>query len=140
MNLIAHVEIPAADLQRAMRFYSRVFDIVFDDVVDLHDSKMAYFPFEEGQDGASGTLAQGPVYVPTLHGPIVYFGVADIDDTLRKAQALGSEILFPKTLTDTGCYVAEICDSEGTALRCKLPPDAKATQRGDLALIAKAAD
>ncbi|WP_025135370.1 VOC family protein [Achromobacter sp. DH1f] len=116
MNLIAHVEIPAADLERAMHFYRHVFGIAFDGVVDLHDSKMAYFPFQEGQDGASGALAQGPAYVPTLHGPIVYFGVPDIDDALQKAQDLGSDILFPKTQAGPDWLVAEIRDSEGNRI------------------------
>ncbi len=121
MNLIAHVEIPTADLERAMRFYSHVFGISFDGVVDLHDSKMAYFPFQEGQDGASGALAQGPAYLPTLHGPIVYFSVSDIDDTLQKAQALGSDLLFPKTSAGPGWLVAEIRDSEGNRIALQAP-------------------
>ncbi len=116
MNLIAHVEIPAADLERAMRFYSQVFGITFEGVVELHDSKMACFPFQEGQDGASGALAQGPAYVPTLHGSIVYFSVPDIDAALQAAQALGSDVLFPKTPAGLGWLVAEIRDSEGNRI------------------------
>lgn len=131
MNLIAHVELPAADLERAMRFYRQVFGITFDGVVDLHDSKMAYFPFQEGQDGASGALAQGPAYIPTLHGPIVYFGVPDIDHALRKAQALGSDILFPKTLADPGWHVAELRDSEGNRIALQ----ARAVTQGELHLV-----
>ncbi len=50
MNLISHVEIPAANLERAMHFYGEVFGIAFDGIVDLHDSRMAYFPFQEGRD------------------------------------------------------------------------------------------
>ncbi|WP_459655023.1 VOC family protein, partial [Achromobacter xylosoxidans] len=61
LNLISHVEIPAADLERAMHCYGEVFGIAFDGIVDLHDSRMAYFPFPEGRDGASGALAEGPV-------------------------------------------------------------------------------
>lgn len=121
MNLIAHVEIPAADLERAMRFYSQVFGIAFEGVVDLHDSKMAYFPFQEGQDGASGALAQGPAYLPALHGPIVYFNVPDIDDALQQAQALGSDILFPKTPAGPDWLVAEIRDSEGNRIALQAP-------------------
>jgi predicted enzyme related to lactoylglutathione lyase len=121
MNLIVHVEIPADDLERAMRFYSRVFSIAFDGVVDLHDSKMAYFPFQEGQDGASGALAQGPAYMPTQHGPIVYFSVSDIDDTLQKAQAVGSSILLPKTSAGNSWDVAEIRDSEGNRIALQAP-------------------
>jgi predicted enzyme related to lactoylglutathione lyase len=116
MNLIAHVEIPVADLTRAMRFYRTVFDIEFGDVVEIHESRMAYFPFQEGKDGASGALAQGDVYVPTRHGAIVYLSIENIDDVLVKAVACGGEVLFPKTPVNEEIFVAEIADSEGNRI------------------------
>lgn len=116
MNIIAHVEIPVARLERAIHFYSTVFGIRLGDVVAIHDSQMAYFPFEEGKDGASGALAQGDAYVPSREGAVVYFSVADIDDVLAKATALGSETLFPKTAIGAAGFVAEITDSEGNRI------------------------
>jgi len=116
MNLIAHVEIPAIDIKRAMRFYEAVFGVKFGDVVKIHDNKMAYFPFKDGLDGASGALAQGDVYVPTRDGAIIYLNVEDIDDVLDKAFRNGSEILFPKTPINNDGFVAEIADSEGNRI------------------------
>ncbi|WP_105383010.1 VOC family protein [Neorhizobium alkalisoli] len=116
MNLIAHVEIPVTDLERAMRFYNAVFGVSFGDVASIHDNKMAYFPFEEGKDGASGALAQGDVYVPTRDGAIVYLSVEDIDAVLAKAVEHGSEILFAKTPVGKSGFVAEITDSEGNRI------------------------
>ncbi|QQP98422.1 VOC family protein [Lysobacter enzymogenes] len=116
MNLIAHVEIPVADLDRAMRFYALVFDVRFGDVVTVHGSRMAHFPFQEGSDGASGALAQGEVYVPTKNGAIVYFSVADIEPVLEKAVIQGGKVLFPKTPVDAVQFVAEIEDSEGNRI------------------------
>jgi predicted enzyme related to lactoylglutathione lyase len=113
MNLIAHVEIPVADLERAMHFYSILFDLDFGEIVTIHDNRMAYFPFAEGKDGASGALAQGEVYVPTRDGAIVYFRVPDIDRTIARAMAEGSVLLFPKTPAGENLFVAEITDSEG---------------------------
>ena len=116
MSLIAHVEIPATDINRAMRFYSAVFGVKFGDVVTIHDNKMAYFPFEEGRDGASGALVQGDVYVPTRDGAIVYLSVQDIDKILAKAVAQGGAILFPKTPINGNGFVTEIADSEGNRI------------------------
>jgi predicted enzyme related to lactoylglutathione lyase len=116
MNLIAHVEIPARDLERAMAFYAAVFAIDFGPVANVHGNRMAFFPFAEGQDGASGALCEGEVYVPTRDGAIVYFAVEDIDATISRAVALGSELLFPKTEAMAGMFVAEISDSEGNRL------------------------
>ena len=115
-NPIAHVEIPVADLERAMRFYESVFGVSFDRVVTLHGSRMAHFPFEEGKDGASVSLAEGDVYVPTLNGAVVYFSVDDIDAALARADAAGSEVLFPKSAVGAGTFVAEIRDSEGNRI------------------------
>lgn len=116
MNLIGHVEIPVIDLERAMQFYNAVFGVRFEEVVTIHGNKMAYFPFEEGKDGASGALAQGDVYVPTRDGAIIYLSVADIDDALDKAVGHGGEILFPKTPINDKGSVSEIFDSEGNRI------------------------
>ncbi len=116
MNLIAHVEIPVADLERAMRFYAAVFEVAFADIVAVHDSRMAAFPFLPGQDGASAALAEGPVYRPSLAGALVYAGVEDLDATLARALAQGAEVLFPKTAFGSAGWVAEIRDSEGNRL------------------------
>jgi predicted enzyme related to lactoylglutathione lyase len=120
-NPIAHVEIPVRDLERAMAFYRQVLGVAFGPVVDLHGSRMAHFPFEDGQDGASAALAQGDVYVPTLDGMIVYFTVEDIDATLARAEAVGSAVLFAKTALDGGGFVAEIADSEGNRIALQSP-------------------
>ncbi|MCX8998016.1 VOC family protein [Rhizobiaceae bacterium BDR2-2] len=122
MNIVAHVEIPVADLERAMAFYAAVFGIGFGEIVEIHGSRMAFFPFEEGKDGASGALAQGEVYVPTVNGAIVYFSVADIDAALERAVAQGAALLFPKTPVGDGGFVAEIGDSEGNRIALQSPP------------------
>ncbi|MEJ5079332.1 MULTISPECIES: VOC family protein [unclassified Ochrobactrum] len=116
MNIIAHVEIPVTKLERAIAFYSEVFGISFDEMVEIHGNRMAYFPFEEGKDGASGALAEGEVYVPTIHGAIVYLSVAEIDQVIAKSTKQGSEVLFPKTAIGENGFVAEITDSEGNRI------------------------
>ncbi|MCJ2876647.1 VOC family protein [Rhizobium pusense] len=116
MNPVAHVEIPVTDLDRAMRFYSAVFGVSFTEIVALHGSRMAYFPFEEGRDGASLALAEGDVYVPTLNGAVVYFSVDDIDAAIARAEDAGSNVLFPKSAVGDNSFVAEIRDSEGNRI------------------------
>lgn len=116
LNPVAHVEIPATDLERAMRFYGAVFGVSFAEIVTLHGSRMAHFPFEEGREGASVALAEGDVYVPTLNGAVVYFTVDDIDAALARAEEAGSEVLFPKSAVGGDAFVAEIRDSEGNRI------------------------
>ena len=66
-----------------------------------------------------------------MKNPAVYFEISvtdlerassDIEDTLKRAQALGSDILFPKTAVGSLGFVAEIKDSEGNRIgfHCKL--------------------
>ncbi|KAB0573658.1 MULTISPECIES: VOC family protein [Brucella] len=116
MNIIAHVEIPVTDIDRAIAFYSDVFRVGFGKIVEIHGNRMAYFPFEEGKEGASCALAEGEVYVPTVNGSIIYFSVTDIDAVIARATAIGSDLLFPKTALPDGGFVAEILDSEGNRI------------------------
>ena len=99
-----------------MRFYSAVFGVAFGEIVAIHGNRMAYFPFEQGKDGASGALAEGEIYVPTINGAVIYLSVGDIDDVLARAGEQGSELLFPKTPIGAGAFVAEIADSEGNRI------------------------
>ena len=116
MNPICHVEIPVADLDRAMGFYSALFGVEFAEPAIIHDNRMAFFPFEEGKEGASAALCQGEVYVPTHSGAILYFAVDDIDATLARAEELGSAVIFPKTAISETSFVAEISDTEGNRI------------------------
>lgn len=49
MNIIAHVEIPVARLERAIHFYGMVFGIRLGEVVAIHDNQMAYFPLRRAR-------------------------------------------------------------------------------------------
>ena len=113
LNPVFHFEIPVVDMDRAVRFYERVFGFEFErKTVDGYD--MAFFPRgADGAPGASGALAKGDVYRPSLDGAIIYFDVADMDEVLRRAQAEGASILYPKKDIGAAGYVAEIEDSEG---------------------------
>lgn len=112
--MILHVEIPATDLARAMEFYGHVLGVAFAAPVDLHESRMAYA--EGVAEGASWALCEGEVYLPTRNGAILYFVVDDIDAVLSRAEARGSDLLFPKTALADGSHVAEIGDSEGNRI------------------------
>ena len=119
-NPVSYFEIPVADMARAVRFYEAVFEIDLErQQIDGYD--MVLFPFAPGAQGASGALAKGDVYVPAKTGPILYFGVADIDAVLARAAANGGKILYPKK--DVGAFgsVAEFEDSEGNRIALHTP-------------------
>jgi predicted enzyme related to lactoylglutathione lyase len=114
-NPACFFEIPATDLARAMTFYQHAFGFDFTRET-IHDSEMAFLPFDAAASGISGALVRGASYVPSQHGSLIYLGVADIDATLARVVEQGGSILFPKTLAGEYGLVAEFKDSEGNRI------------------------
>jgi predicted enzyme related to lactoylglutathione lyase len=114
-NLVAHVEIPVADLDRAIRFYEAAFaQDLQRHVADGYE--MALFPFEPGAPGAAAALVKGDVYLPAKSGPIIYIGVDDLDAVIARACAHGAVTLYDKKDVGEWGWVAEIEDSEGNRI------------------------
>jgi len=111
-----YFEIPVSDLNRAIAFYSQLFNFTFEQE-DFDDNHMAYFPFQETLSGITGALAKGEIYKPTREGVLLYLHVENISTTLERAMSLGGKELYPATChADLGFAVAEIEDSEGNRI------------------------
>lgn len=115
-NPVIYFEIPVNDLERAERFYKKVFGFSFERE-NIDGYEMSFFPFDEKQGGASGALVKGDVYKPTLNGAILYFKTDNIEETLQKVVAQNGKILYPKTMNEKhGFILAEFQDSEGNRI------------------------
>jgi len=114
-NIGTYFEIPVNDLDRAMKFYTAVFECEFV-LESIHGNQMAFFPFYAGKAGVTGGLAKGESYKPSLNGSLVYLGSPNIDETLRKVHLAGGETLFPKTAVPGLGFSAEFKDSEGNRI------------------------
>lgn len=114
-NPVGYFEIPVADLARATAFYEAVFSCALERT-SIDGNEMALFGFEDGAPGATGALAQGTSYVPSAHGTRVYFRSEDIEATLRRVEAAGGRVLYPKTSIGDLGWVAEFEDSEGNCV------------------------
>ncbi|KIC02230.1 glyoxalase [Flavobacterium sp. JRM] len=114
-NPVVYFEIPVTDIERAIQFYTAVFNFAFERDI-IHDNEMAFFPLTEGNNGISGALAKGEIYNPTINGTLIYFNTEDIEETLNLALQNGAEVLFP--ITSNGEYgsVAEFKDCEGNRI------------------------
>ena len=121
-NPVFYFEIPVRDMDRAIRFYSKTFDVTFEKQ-EIDGNEMALFPYLSGGEGATGALAKGDSYEPSLKGTRVYFSTQDIDATLRNAISSGGRLIYPKKDTGDYGFVAEFEDSEGNciALHMKKP-------------------
>ncbi len=113
-NFLMWYEIPTSNLERAIDFYSEIFDIKFE-IVHNGTHTMAIFPSEFNIGGA---LVFGDGCIPSQTGSLLYLNVgADLDEALAKINVAGGQILMGKTLImeDEG-YYALILDSEGNRL------------------------
>jgi uncharacterized protein len=113
-NPVVYFEIPVNDIDRAIKFYTTVFNFEFDkEIIDKNE--MALFPFAEANSGISGALAKGEIYKPTKDGVVIYFKTENIDETLKSATYNGGQMLYPKTDNGIG-FVAEFEDTEGNRI------------------------
>ena len=114
-NPVFNFEIPVNNMDRAVEFYTKTFGVTFErQSVDGND--MAFFPYQPGAEGATGALAKGDSYKPSLKGTRVYFSTTDIDATLRNAVNAGGKLIYPKTDAGDYGFVAEFEDSEGNCI------------------------
>ena len=127
MNPVVYFEIPVFNMERARPFYERVFNVSLE-VREIDGNEMALFPYLEGQPGASGALARGSSYVPGKAGARIYFGVADVAETLALAVSAGGQVNYPVTEVPEYGWVAEFLDVEGNciALYSSQPPSSGA--------------
>ena len=108
-------EIPVKDLDRAVTFYEKVFDVKLS-LEDMAGMKLAMFPFTQDAPGAAGALIKGKSYEPSHAGTVVYFSVQDIPETLRRISANGGKTLMPKTAIGQYGFIAQYEDTEGNRL------------------------
>jgi predicted enzyme related to lactoylglutathione lyase len=117
-NVIGWVEIPVTDMDRAKGFYEAVFAFEIQ-VHPMGELIMGWFPFEQGKEGASGSLVKhGDFYRPSdTHGSVVYFSSTDVQNELDRVEAAGGSIIQPKTLISEEIgYMALFRDSEGNRI------------------------
>ncbi len=108
-NPLCHFEFMTADPKKCKDFYAKMFDWQFDDqampgytlINTGAEPSGAIFPKPEGADS------------PCIN---LYFHVDDIDGTLQRATASGTEILVPKTNIPGVGHFAIISDPEGLAI------------------------
>jgi hypothetical protein len=112
LNPVTWFEIPAANLERARKFYEAVLETKLE-VHVMGTVKMAWFPRHPGAPNAMGTLIEAESYVPSHSGTMVYFSTPDIDAALTRASANGGKTLHPKMSIGQYGFVAHFEDTEG---------------------------
>ena len=112
-KLIAWVEIPSADFERAVKFYSSAFNLNLTPIDCGNDEKMACFPTGEG------AIISSPYVQPSENGAIVSFTVPDaIEAAILRIEQGGGKVTIPKTKIEAeGRGFFAVCiDSEGNKI------------------------
>ena len=117
-NAISWVEIPAADLERATKFYEAILGVQLIPA-DFPNLRMRMFPVED-QSGVGGALCDsGGFHKPSgTDGPLVYLNAnPDVQNVLDRVEAAGGTITVPKTeISPEYGHMAVITDTEGNRI------------------------
>lgn len=112
-------EIPVANIERAVKFYSQVFQKEMKVIEADEHRTLAIMPpgafVEEGIEPL-GSLLQTADFEPSQKGTIIYLDPVDsLDVVLERVEAAGGKITFPKFRIGHG-YMANFLDSEGNTV------------------------
>ena len=117
-NVVGWIEIPVADMERAISFYEAILDLKLERH-QMGELDMAWFPFGD-LPGAMGSLVyHREFYKPSTDGVLIYFTCpsGDLKNELAKIEPSGGKILVPKTLiTEDVGYMAVFVDTEGNRI------------------------
>jgi hypothetical protein len=105
-------EIPAADMDRACRFYETVLATKLS-VGQFGTEILGVFPYEK--PAISGAVLHNPNHRPTADGTVIYLNAdPDLDAALARVTPAGGKIVVPKTALPPGMgFFARIEDTEG---------------------------
>jgi uncharacterized protein len=107
-------EIPALDMNRAMKFYNYIYQMDME-MVELNGYSMAFFNADRTTGGA---LVMGQGSIPSEVGPLIYLnGGKDLKSILDRIEEAGGRVILEKTLINKESgYFALFIDSEGNKL------------------------
>ncbi len=117
MKIISWFQVPAVDLDRAVRFYEAVLHATFHRMEDPM-CKHAFFAMDALESlRTGGELYQSAQGKPSGGGTLVYFTAPDgVDAALSRVEQAGGKIVMPKTSIGQNGFIALILDTEGNKI------------------------
>jgi uncharacterized protein len=110
-NTIYWADIPVAELDRAMKFYSAVLGAP---VKKESKPGMEFGLLPHAETNVSGCLCKTSDNRPSDHGPLIYLSVEGrLDPAIKAAEQNGGKIVVAKTPIGPYGFRAVIMDSEG---------------------------
>ena len=119
VNTLNWFEIPVNDFDRARQFYSRLFDYEMQDVL-AGPNRRGFLPHDQQGGGIGDAIVQGPDYIPSQRGCLVYLNAGDdLSIVLARVTDAGGKIIqekAPVSEEHTLGYYAIIRDPEGNRI------------------------
>jgi predicted enzyme related to lactoylglutathione lyase len=112
MSSIGWADVPARDLDRAIRFYSEVLGVPVPKQ-EAPGFALGIFPHDD-KYGAGGCLFTSEEEQPVQQGILIYFSVEGrLDEAIAAVEANGGHMLKPRHSIAPHGFRAVILDSEG---------------------------
>ncbi|MEQ8675687.1 MAG: VOC family protein [Aggregatilineales bacterium] len=116
-------EIPSADFDRAVDFYSTVIGKPLHKQ-DFNGVPNGIFPYEQGK-GIGGSVVFSEEYTPSAESFIIYLDAeseANLDAMLTRIESAGGKVLMPKTHIGVPGHIALFMDTEGNRVGLNAQP------------------
>ena len=119
-SVINWFDIPATNLERAVKFYEATLGIKLIEE-NMLGARMAIFPAKPGE--ATGAIMAREGVTPGTTGSTIYLKAGnDLSTALSRVEAAGGKVVFPKTFIKEGFgYFAIVIDSEGNSIGLHSP-------------------
>jgi hypothetical protein len=122
-NAITWFEIPAVEFDRAVSFYSAIFNTDFHKGEFMGDPH-GFFPADASAVG--GAIVKREDLTPSTTGMLIYLNAGnDLNTIVARVAAAGGQVLTPVTSIDPQGHMAIILDTEGNRVGLHQPPQAE---------------
>ncbi|MDB6064362.1 MAG: glyoxalase/bleomycin resistance protein/dioxygenase [Pedosphaera sp.] len=117
MKIINWFQIPAVNLDRAMKFYGDILNATFHQMA-MGTEKHAFFALDtQGSERTGGEIIQSAKLKPSVDGVIIYFDApGGVDAVLSRVEKAGGKITVPKTGIGEFGFIALVLDTEGNQI------------------------
>jgi predicted enzyme related to lactoylglutathione lyase len=115
VNPVSWFDIYVSDIDRAKKFYERVFNIQFTSL-PIEWGKQSFFPADLESVGCTGALVEKADRIANGNNTVVYFNSEDCVIEEARVENAGGKILSPKMSIGEFGFISILMDTEGNTI------------------------